>query len=571
MSDDTRRPGEDDEKPTDPPTGEGEVVGADWLLSQLGSDQTGEIELPATGKDAAAGDEPGSAPVPGKAGDGPVKAWWREKLVAADALVNPEPRSDVPDDDEPVLPEPGWTARSGQERSEPALFESARRRTPDPEPTPEPDAPAEPDAVTPGATGADEDRGWSLGAERELTEPPADEPETGLIPSADPPLFKPRSARDHIVEDVAPPVPAGATPPEGADIPAVVPAPVVPEPIPSAEQTPEPFVLPRVSSDDDDTDDENDDAEPFTWALTPNDELDPLVHRTSSGEERSADPGDSPAAAHDEPEQTAVIPTVTAATTASAAGAARAEPTAEFEQVDDAGLPPRRRRRTAQPAQAEPIVIDTVAEEPVKPVKAPRQRTGSGGGRPPRALVLGAIGLVAILVLVGLFFLGSRLPALLAGPAPTPTATKTPTPSATPTPTPTVVAPVGPAAAGEQKWTALTGGECIDPYSTPWAETFTVVDCAAPHAAQMVFSAPVNTDPAAGYPGEDAILKQIYLWCSAPGVLDAGAAAGYSDLQVQGTYPVSEEQWADGERNYFCFVNRSSGEPLTGSVAVPRG
>ena len=347
---------------------------------------------------------------------------------------------------------------------------------------------------------------------------------------------------------------------------------MVPEPIPQ----PDPAIQYSASDDDDDddddavddaVDDESDDAEPFTWALTPNDQLDPLVHRTSSGDAPAAEPGDGSPAAAPEPEQTAVLPTVAAAASAATAGAARAEP----EQADDAALPPRRRRRSTPPTQGEPIVIDTVAEEPAKPVKAPRARTGSGGGRPPRALVLGAIALVAILVLVGLFFLGSRLPALLAGPAPTPSATKTPTPSATPTPTPTVVAPVGPAAAGEQKWTALTGGECLDPYSTPWAETFTVVDCAAPHAAQMVFSAPVNTDPAAGYPGEDAILKQIYLWCSAPGVLDAAAAAGYSDLQVQGTYPVSEEQWADGERNYFCFVNRSSGEPLTGSVAVPRG
>ena len=563
MSDDTRRPGEDDEKPTDPPTGEGEVVGADWLLSQLGSDQTGEIELPAKGTDAAASDAHDGNAIPGKAGDGPVKAWWREKLVAADALVNPEPRTDVPDDDEPVLPEPGWTARPGTERTEPALFGSARRQTPEPESTPE--------AVTPVASDADDDRGWSLSAEPGPTEPPADEPETGLIPSAVPPLFKPRSARDHIVEDVAPPVPAGATPPEAADE-AAVPAAVVPEPIPQ----PDPAIQYSASDDDDDddddavddaVDDESDDAEPFTWALTPNDQLDPLVHRTSSGDAPAAEPGDGSPAAAPEPEQTAVLPTVAAAASAATAGAARAEP----EQADDAALPPRRRRRSTPPTQGEPIVIDTVAEEPAKPVKAPRARTGSGGGRPPRALVLGAIALVAILVLVGLFFLGSRLPALLAGPAPTPSATKTPTPSATPTPTPTVVAPVGPAAAGEQKWTALTGGECLDPYSTPWAETFTVVDCAAPHAAQMVFSAPVNTDPAAGYPGEDAILKQIYLWCSAPGVLDAAAAAGYSDLQVQGTYPVSEEQWADGERNYFCFVNRSSGEPLTGSVAVPRG
>jgi hypothetical protein len=182
-------------------------------------------------------------------------------------------------------------------------------------------------------------------------------------------------------------------------------------------------------------------------------------------------------------------------------------------------------------------------------------------------VIFAAIGVVALLVLGGLFFLGSQLPGLLGGAE----ASSTPTPTATASPTtpPAPAAPVGPAALGEQKWTALGGGECIDPYTSPWAETFTVVDCAEPHAAQMVFTAPIAEDPAAEYPGEKQILDRIYLLCSAPGVLDPTAAADYSDLQVQGTYPVSAEQWADGQRNYYCFVNRSSGEPLSGSVAAP--
>ncbi len=82
MSDDTRGPGKGDEKPTekptdkptdrptDPPTGEGDVVGADWLLSQLGRDETGEIELPkrADAESTAPGDG-----APAREPDGPVK------------------------------------------------------------------------------------------------------------------------------------------------------------------------------------------------------------------------------------------------------------------------------------------------------------------------------------------------------------------------------------------------------------------------------------------------------------------------------------------------------------------
>ncbi|KFF60469.1 hypothetical protein JF66_04270 [Cryobacterium sp. MLB-32] len=59
------------------------------------------------------------------------------------------------------------------------------------------------------------------------------------------------------------------------------------------------------------------------------------------------------------------------------------------------------------------------------------------------------------------------------------------------------------------------------------------------------------------------------LLCSAPGILDLTAAGAYPDLQVQGSYPIEEEQWTDTSRHYYCFVSRSSAEPLTTSVAGP--
>lgn len=196
------------------------------------------------------------------------------------------------------------------------------------------------------------------------------------------------------------------------------------------------------------------------------------------------------------------------------------------------------------------------------------------GGEPPRGgltrlqkILFGVLGvLLAILALLALFLLGTRLPDLL-GPAP---AVSTPTP--TPTPTATAL-PLGPVEPGEHRWDDLLGGECLDPYTDPWQEEFTVVDCAEPHAAQLVHRGvfPEPEDPALvddAYPGVEALQAQIPILCSAPGILDLAAAGAYTDIQLEGSYPVTEEQWEE-DRSFFCFVSRSSGEPLTGTIAVP--
>jgi len=204
--------------------------------------------------------------------------------------------------------------------------------------------------------------------------------------------------------------------------------------------------------------------------------------------------------------------------------------------------------------------------------------------RSQKALFWIAGSLAALLVLVGLFFLGTKLPR----PSSAPAAATTPTASAKPSPSPTpTVLPVGPLAVGSYKWDRLLGGECLGPFTSPWAEKFTVVDCGAPHPAQMVArgvfaeTPPAATDPSAqatpavggpasAYPGAEALQAQINLLCTTPGVIDFAAAGAYSDIQILGSYPVTAKQWADGERSYFCFVTRSSGEPITGSVAVPK-
>ncbi|CAN5479241.1 hypothetical protein BH10ACT6_BH10ACT6_13030 [soil metagenome] len=193
-----------------------------------------------------------------------------------------------------------------------------------------------------------------------------------------------------------------------------------------------------------------------------------------------------------------------------------------------------------------------------------------GVSRTQKALIGAACAVVALLALLVLFFLGTKLPTLLASsvpvPSPSPSATATRAPTPAPTPTPTA----GPVAGGVHGWNELRGGECLDPYTSPWAEKFTVVDCAVAHPAQMVFRGTFDPATTPTFPGADALQAQISLLCAAPGVLDLAAAGQYADAQVQGSYPVTQAEWTAGQHDYFCFVSRSSGQPLTGSVVAAK-
>ena len=175
-----------------------------------------------------------------------------------------------------------------------------------------------------------------------------------------------------------------------------------------------------------------------------------------------------------------------------------------------------------------------------------------------------------MLALTALFFLGQSLGGGDATPVAVATSSATPTPSATPSAAPTApTEPTGPQPVGVHQWDTLFGGECLQPYVSPWEEEFTVADCAAPHAAQLVYRGVFAGDAATAFPGEAELAGQINLLCSAPGVIDLAAVGAYDDVQVQGSYPIEEEQWSAGARYYYCFVSRASGEPLTGSVAGP--
>lgn len=126
----------------------------------------------------------------------------------------------------------------------------------------------------------------------------------------------------------------------------------------------------------------------------------------------------------------------------------------------------------------------------------------------------------------------------------------------------------GPLAPGDHAWNALRGGECVDPYDTVWAEEFTVVDCAQPHAAQLVSRGVVGPD-VVEYPALDGWQALVPTLCDTTTLLDLEAAGVYADLQVELGYPGTVEAWDGGDRDCYCFVSRSAGEPIEGSLVAP--
>ncbi len=127
---------------------------------------------------------------------------------------------------------------------------------------------------------------------------------------------------------------------------------------------------------------------------------------------------------------------------------------------------------------------------------------------------------------------------------------------------------------GTYRWTELRGGECLNPFTSPWADQFTVVDCAIAHPAQLVRRGDLTvgadgTATPAPFPGADALAAQTTAKCTAPGVVNLAAGAKYADLVIAGSYPLDQEQWKQDGPTYSCFVSRSSGGPITGSLAVP--
>lgn len=218
-------------------------------------------------------------------------------------------------------------------------------------------------------------------------------------------------------------------------------------------------------------------------------------------------------------------------------------------------------------------------EDALIPALQPRASGGAGGGelvvvsRPTSAedgrapisrlqkILMGvAGGLVAVLLLIVLFLAGQRI----AANSPAPAVVSDPTPSASAAPT------TGPLPPGEYYWDRLLGGECIAPFTSPWEDTFTVVPCTQSHPAQLVlkgtFPDTVDTD----YPGVDELQKLAASLCTAPTVIDYAATASASDIQVLASFAADEQDWLDGNRTFYCFVNRTGGAEFTTSIAKPQ-
>lgn len=220
-----------------------------------------------------------------------------------------------------------------------------------------------------------------------------------------------------------------------------------------------------------------------------------------------------------------------------------------------------------------PVVIPVTSHELVStaPPVVPPAPKGPRGPMPrsQKALIGVAAGLVVVIALAGLFFVGTRVGESM------PAAVSTPTPTATPEPTETAVAPVapvvvlGPVAPGTYSWKQLLGTECLEPYVSAWETDYTVVDCATPHGGQLVYRGRFDDSALDAYPGVEALQARMNLLCSSPENIDYAAASQFSDIQVSASFAGTEDDWTAGNRNYFCFVNRSSGEPLTASVAMP--
>ncbi|UXN21270.1 septum formation family protein [Curtobacterium flaccumfaciens] len=207
-------------------------------------------------------------------------------------------------------------------------------------------------------------------------------------------------------------------------------------------------------------------------------------------------------------------------------------------------------------------------------------RLRNEGKRGKQLLIYGSIALILVLIvlvfLLSKWILGNNI-ADQAVPTKSPVAASSApaTPSAAPSasasqpgdaaaPAATLQFATTPALPGEHPWTDLAGGECLSPFTNAWSQTFTVVDCATPHIGQLTARLAVEGDT---YPGAEALATQAADQCQSDAALNASAAAAVGDVQVQGSYAPDQATWDQGDRFIACFVTRSSGQPLTGSLA----
>lgn len=130
-----------------------------------------------------------------------------------------------------------------------------------------------------------------------------------------------------------------------------------------------------------------------------------------------------------------------------------------------------------------------------------------------------------------------------------------------PRPTPTQVA-----TAPSQPVGSLKPGDCLQLYPSKWADAYPVVDCAAPHIAQLLSEGVLPQPAGAPFPGAQALDTQVADLCAAPGMNWHWVAIWGEDVMTDLRYPNSAAQWATGDRAYYCFVYTYSRHELTGSA-----
>jgi len=172
-----------------------------------------------------------------------------------------------------------------------------------------------------------------------------------------------------------------------------------------------------------------------------------------------------------------------------------------------------------------------------------------------------AAGLVAALALAALFLAGTRI-----GESVTPASLVTPTPTATSSAEPVV----GPLPVGTYLWSELLGGECLDPFESAWQDEYVVIDCAQPHAAQLLVRGKFDDAVSAPFPEVEELTARTAELCSTDAVINYAAAQSFADLELQAGFAATEDEWSAGQRDYFCFATRSGEDALTESVAQPQ-
>jgi hypothetical protein len=126
---------------------------------------------------------------------------------------------------------------------------------------------------------------------------------------------------------------------------------------------------------------------------------------------------------------------------------------------------------------------------------------------------------------------------------------------------------------GDYHFDELLGGECLEPFTGPWQDDYTVVDCTVPHGGQLVkigeFPLPEETgfEP---YPGQEELQARALALCQGPKIFAPEIKNLKKDAVISVSYTLTMEEWDAGDRSYSCFVSRASGEPITFDVALPQ-